>query len=107
MRIDPAVAAMRRDPALQRRAQAAMIAAGEEWRREPPVAAMLAELERFGAGEPLEACPALDTATGFRALGRVARGAGDPLAAPAGALRAQLVEAHPELLSLEDGRCPA
>jgi hypothetical protein len=60
MRIDPAIAAMRRDPALQRRAQAAMIAAGDAWRREPPVADALAELARFGAGEPLEACPALD-----------------------------------------------
>lgn len=62
MRIDPAIAAMRRDPALQRRAQAAMAAAGDEWRREPAVAVMLAELERFGAGEPLETCPALDAA---------------------------------------------
>lgn len=60
MRIDPAIAAMRRDPALQRRAQAAMVAAGDEWRRETPVANMLAELARFGAGEPIEACPALD-----------------------------------------------
>jgi hypothetical protein len=60
MRIDPAIAAMRREPALQRRAQAAMAAAGEEWRRVPQVAALLADLERFGAGEPLGACPALD-----------------------------------------------
>jgi len=60
MRIDPAIAAMRRNPALQRRAQAAMIAAGDEWRREPQVLAMLADLERFGAGEQLAECPALD-----------------------------------------------
>jgi hypothetical protein len=60
MRIDPAIAAMRRDSALQRRAQAAMKAAGDEWRREPRVAAALGDLERFGAGAPLEACPALD-----------------------------------------------
>ena len=73
MRIDPAIAAMRRDPALQRRAQAAMIAAGGEWRREPAVAAMLGELDRFGAGEPLEACPALDAAfTGRCAAGELA-----------------------------------
>ena len=73
MRIDPAIAAMRREPALQRRAQAAMIAAGGEWRREPAVAAMLGELDRFGAGEPLEACPALDAAfTGRRAAGELA-----------------------------------
>jgi hypothetical protein len=73
MRIDPAIAAMRRDPALQRRAQAAMIAAGGEWRQEPAVAAMLDELDSFGAGEPLEACPALDAAfTGRRAAGELA-----------------------------------
>lgn len=46
---------------------------------------------------------ALDTAEGFRALSDVARTADDPLAMPAGALRAQLVEAHPELLALEEG----
>src|SRR5688572_8675651 len=61
MRIDPAIAAMRHDPALQRRAQAAMIAASDEWRREPPVIALLADLERFGAGEPLDDCRALDS----------------------------------------------
>jgi hypothetical protein len=60
MRIDPAIAAMRRDPARQRRAQAAMKAAGDDWRREPRVTAVLADLERFGAGAPLEACPELD-----------------------------------------------
>ena len=46
-------------------------------------------------------CLALDTAAGFRALATLARLADDPLACPAGALRAQLVEAHPQLLSLE------
>jgi len=60
MRIDPAIAAMRRDPVLQRRAQAAMIAAGKAWRGEPQAAAIAAELERFGAGEPLESCAGLD-----------------------------------------------
>ena len=50
---------------------------------------------------------ALDTAEGFRALSDVARTADDPLAMPAGALRAQLVEAHPELLALEDRPCRA
>jgi len=60
MRIDPVIAAMRRDPALQRRAQAAMIAASDRWRAQPTTAALLADLERFGAGAPLEACAALD-----------------------------------------------
>jgi len=52
---------MRRDPALQRRAQSALIAAGDSWRSEPAVAAILVELDRFGAGEPIEACAALDS----------------------------------------------
>jgi hypothetical protein len=57
--------------------------------------------------QALRECLALDTAHGFRALAAVARTAGDSLAATAGALRAQLVEAHPQLLALEDDRCPA
>jgi len=57
--------------------------------------------------QALRECLALDTGEGFRALCDLARREDDPLAAPAGALRAQLVEAHPQLLALEDGRCPA
>ncbi len=60
MRIDPAIAALQADRAPQRRAQAAMVAAGDAWRAEPQVAAALTECERFGAGAPLEACPALE-----------------------------------------------
>ena len=72
MRIDPAIAEMRREPALQRRAQAAMIAAGDEWRRQPQITALLGELERFGKGEPLEACPELDAMfTGREAAGEL------------------------------------
>jgi hypothetical protein len=48
---------------------------------------------------------ALDTASGFAALCRIARSPLDPLAAPAGVLRAQLVEAHPELLVFEESLC--
>jgi hypothetical protein len=50
---------------------------------------------------------ALDSGAGFRTLGEVARKADDPLAAPAGALRAQLVETYPQLLALEAQQCPA
>ncbi len=57
--------------------------------------------------EALRECLALDTATGFAALTALARAAGDPLAHPAGALRAQLIEAHPQLLQLEDAQCRA
>ena len=49
-------------------------------------------------------CLALDTFRGFRALSRIAADPQDELAAPAGALRAQLLEAHPQL---EDMPCPA
>ncbi|MEO6040585.1 MAG: hypothetical protein ABIP41_01680 [Croceibacterium sp.] len=50
---------------------------------------------------------ALDTAQGFAALLAVARQAGDPLSAAAGALRAQLIETHPQLAALEEPPCPA
>ncbi len=48
---------------------------------------------------------ALDTRAGFVALSAVACDAGDPLAAPAGALRATLIESWPQLLELAP--CPA
>jgi len=60
MRITPAIAALQADRRLQRRAQAAMIATCDGWRAEPAVADALAELDRFGSGAPLEACPALE-----------------------------------------------
>lgn len=50
---------------------------------------------------------ALDSATGFCALATVARRSDDPLARQAGALRAQLLESHPQLLQLEADQCPA
>lgn len=55
----------------------------------------------------------LDTATGFLALGALARRAGDPLAAHAGALRGQLLESWPQLAQIETNTqaetapCPA
>jgi hypothetical protein len=51
--------------------------------------------------QALRECLALDTSTGFRTLCTIARDAADPLASPAGALRAQLLEAHPVLAQLE------
>ena len=56
--------------------------------------------------QALRECLALDTAAGFAALCEVARAPDDPLAEPAGALRAQLLEAHPGLCSL-GAACPA
>ena len=55
--------------------------------------------------EALRQALALDTAGGFAALSRIACSATDPLAPPAAALRAQLVEVHPELLQFEEAQC--
>jgi hypothetical protein len=55
--------------------------------------------------QALRECLALDTLTGFTTLCDIARSAGDELAPTAGALRAQLVEAHPQLAEIEP--CPA
>lgn len=48
----------------------------------------------------LRECLGLDTALGFETLSAVAAIADDPLAAAAGALRAQLIEAHPQLAEI-------
>jgi len=50
--------------------------------------------------QALRECLALDTHIGFRALTAIARSANDELAVPAGALRSQLVEAHPQLAEI-------
>ena len=63
--------------------------------------------------QALRECLGLDTASGFAALGQLARRAGDPLAAPAGALRGQLLESYPQLARIEapteaeNAPCPA
>lgn len=61
MRIDPVLAALRHDPAPQRRAQAALEEARERWEKRPPVAAVLADVERFGSDGPFDGCPALQS----------------------------------------------
>lgn len=55
--------------------------------------------------QALRHCLALSPAKGFRSLAQIACSAGDPLAIPAGALRAQLVEAYPELAKQESEPC--
>jgi hypothetical protein len=54
--------------------------------------------------QSLRECLALDTAAGFASLTKVASSLDDPLAVPAGALRAQLIESYPQLKALEP--CP-
>jgi hypothetical protein len=63
----------------------------------------MAELAMGGSGsalrwQALRECLALDTQIGFNALATIAARAEDGLSGPAGALRAQLIEAHPQLL---------
>lgn len=69
-----------------------------------PLLAAMAEEQGSPAlrWQALRECLALDSAAGFVALCRIARAPDDPLAVPAGALRAQLLEAHPQL----SGFCP-
>jgi hypothetical protein len=50
--------------------------------------------------QALRECLSLDTAAGFGALSEVAQRPGDELAAAAGALRSQLIEAYPQLREL-------
>jgi len=57
--------------------------------------------------QALRECLALDSEEGFGALLRIARRADDPLAAPAGALRAQLLETNPQFARLETAQCRA
>ena len=59
MRVDPVIAALRGDPAPQRRAQAAMVIACDAWRAEPGIAPVLADFERYGGGAALGDCPDL------------------------------------------------
>lgn len=55
--------------------------------------------------EALRECLSLDTAAGFAALSRLAVDPADALQSSAAALRARLIETHPELRELEP--CPA
>jgi hypothetical protein len=59
MRIDPAIAALQRDRAPQRQAQAAIVAACDAWRAVPAVEQVLAEFALYGDGAPLAECPAV------------------------------------------------
>ena len=64
-----------------------------------PLLAAMAEEEAAQSlrWQSLKECLGLDTAIGFAALQRIAGREDDALAAPAGALRAQLIESYPQL----------
>jgi len=79
--------------------------------RRKDAAPVLAALTRSGSDhlrwQALRECLALDSAAGFAALGRIATDPTDDLAPEAGALRARLVEAHPQLARWGPAPCPA
>ena len=54
--------------------------------------------------QALRECLGVDSAQGFRTLCELAKRSDDPLASPAGALRAQLLEAYPELSGVSECR---
>lgn len=64
-----------------------------------PLLAAMAEEEAAQSlrWQALKECLGLDTGIGFAALQRIAGRDDDPLTAPAGALRAQLIESYPQL----------
>lgn len=73
-----------------------------------PLLAEIARDESHGDSlrwQALRECLGLDTATGFWTLTAISRGGSDPLAVPAGALRAQLLESYPQLAEVD--LCPA
>ena len=69
----------------------------------------IARLASEGSGhlrwQALRQCLSLDTARGFEILCSMAISPDDPLAPPAGALRAQLIESYPQLAELEKSPC--
>ena len=91
------------------RREMAMALLGRMGRKD--AAPVLAELAGEGSAhirwQSLRECLALDSGAGFEALCRVAADPADPLAVPAGALRAQLAEAYPQLLERTTQTCPA
>ncbi|MEP6867709.1 MAG: hypothetical protein ABJA20_04270 [Novosphingobium sp.] len=72
-----------------------------------PLLAEIARDESHGDSlrwQALRECLGLDTRTGFWTLSAIARAGADPLSVPAGALRAQLLEAYPALAEVK--LCP-
>lgn len=97
------------DVATSRRALMIALIGRMERAEDAPV---LADVAR-GAGDPdlrweaVRECLGLDTATGFRLLGELARRIGDPIRPDARGLHARLLAQHPQLATLEgDARCP-
>ncbi|WAT17808.1 hypothetical protein OZN62_12970 [Aurantiacibacter sp. MUD11] len=60
MQVHPDIAALRSDRAPQRQAQTAILAARDAWAAEEGASELLAELDAYGTGAPLEACSTLE-----------------------------------------------
>lgn len=89
--------------ASRREMMVALLGRMERAEAAPVLAAMVSsESDTSLRWQSLRECLALDTAQGFSALCQIARSAEDALAPSAGALRAQLLEAHPQLSQLEN-----
>ena len=75
----------------------------------PDAVPAFTEIARTGSDhlrwQAMRHCLAMNVRTGFALLGAMARSVDDPLATPAGALRARLIEQYPELLELEKQLC--
>ena len=92
----------------RREMMAALLGRMERREAAPTLARMaLDEPEQSLRWQALRECLALDAAEGFAALEAIARNQNDALAHPAGALRAQLLEQHPELATMEAAPCRA
>ena len=86
----------------RREMMAALLGRMERTEAAPVLAQMaMAESDQSLRWQALRECLVLDTATGFSALSSIAANAPDPLSDPAAQLRAQLLEAHPQLSQLE------
>ncbi len=73
----------------------------------PAIAAITQDGSEHLRWQAVRECLALNSAAGFSALCALAADQEDCLSHPAGVLRAQLTEAHPQLAELEKSKCPA
>ena len=69
MHIHPAIAALRSERASQRSQQARMNTVADQWRTSKPVQAVQRDLAAYGAGDPLDRCPALAALVSDHAAG--------------------------------------
>ena len=90
---------------LESRQEIAVALLGRMGRKDSaPLLSEIARDESLGDSlrwQALRECLAMDTRAGFWTLTSIARAGADPLAVPAGSLRAQLLESYPQLAEVE------